>query len=85
MNKPKDTNGPRQDTHVEYGITFGHRISLLGNLTKGSDLEEDRQDDKETNQTTTERMPSGKTHARQIGKKHAEAFAPPWEVTAAAQ
>jgi len=49
MNKSNDGIGPGQGTQVEYDITFGHRISLLGNLAKGSDLEEDRQDDEETN------------------------------------
>ena len=50
----------RQGTSTGYEITDGHHVLRPGNPTKEKDLEEDRRDVGETNETTTERVPSGR-------------------------
>jgi len=45
---------------VEHKITDAHRILPPGNLTKGNDLEEELQEDGDTNQMRTGRVPSGR-------------------------
>jgi len=45
---PESGSEPEQSTSVEYEITYGHRVSPSGKITKGNDREEDRRDDEET-------------------------------------
>ena len=60
LNKWEDRCGPVQDMSVEHKITDAHRILPPGNLTKGNDLEEELQEDGDTNQMRTGRVPSGR-------------------------
>ena len=52
----QDGSRPEQRTSVEYDITDGHHVSLLGDLTKENSLDGDRGDDGET---SVRRAPSG--------------------------